>query len=574
EKIKENPELYKIEYRTVEKILQIKMPLLQEYKTEVIPGNSILHGIISFCSKTRNEVNIRISGKNNLNYVIASNGNSGTKIIFNPEGIAYNPTPTPMATPTPVPEQPKASPTPTPIPGSNQPKATPTPTPTAAPNQPKVTPTPSPTANPSPTPAPSSGGLASRGDGDRSGTVSFVAGTNKIIIDTIALEDYKIFRLSNPSRIVIDIPQNLIDAREYNYPSGRVYSKIRTGQFETTTARMVIEVKENIDWEARQDGKSLTVTLVNSGVKNLQYTSNGSNAALKLTTPGIRQLVQQNMNNIEVEDDKKSGTFTFIFPGGVIDLGSDKIQIGSKIIHSVHTLTTANKTYLVISRENTDASYSLSYTDSNDEVLIVLSDGTESHLPGNTPSPAPEPGQNPVGGGKLVVLDPGHGGSESGATYGKEEKWYNLDIALKTAAILREKGVNVKLTRETDVFVSLYDRAKMANDWNADLFVSIHNNAFFDKNISGTMTFYYTGSYKGKEYATIIQNDLLKNLGSRDIGVRAQNFVVIRDTKMPAVLVEISCLSNDQERVKLDTEEYRLKAAMSLAESIMKIISD
>lgn len=572
EKIKESPELYKVEYRTVEKILQIKMPLNQDYKTEVIPGNSIIHGIISFCSKSRNEVSIRISGKNDLNYVIASNGNSGTQIIFNPEGIAYNPTPAPTVSPTPAPNQPKVTPTPTPVPADNQPKAMPTPTPTSTPTQPKVTPTPA--ANPSPTPAPSSDGLASRGDGDRSGTISFVAGTNKIIIDTIALEDYKIFRLSNPSRIVIDIPQNLIEAREYNYPSGRVYSKIRTGQFETTTARIVIEVNDNIDWEVKKDGKSLTVTLSNSGIKNLQYTSFGSDAALRLTSPGIRQLIQQNMDSIETEDDKKSGIFTFIFPGGIIDLGTGKIQAGEKTMQSVHTLTTKSKTYLAINRENNSVVYQLKFTDSNDEVLVILHDGTGNQQPVITPSPAPKPEQDTtVNSGKLVVLDPGHGGSEAGATYGKEEKWYNLDIALKTAAILREKGVNVKLTREKDEFVSLYDRAKMANDWNANLFVSIHNNAFFDKNISGTMTFFYTGSYKGKEYATIIQNDLLKNLGSKDIGVKAQNFVVIRDTKMPAVLVEVGCLSNDQERAKLDTEEYRMKAAQSLAESIIKIIS-
>ena len=86
------------------------------------------------------------------------------------------------------------------------------------------------------------------------------------------------------------------------------------------------------------------------------------------------------------------------------------------------------------------------------------------------------------------------------------------------------------------------------------------------------MTFFYTGSYKGKEYATIIQNDLLKNLGSKDLGVKSNTFVVIKKTKMPAVLVEIGCLSNADERAKLDTEEYRQKAAESLAESIMKIM--
>ena len=89
----------------------------------------------------------------------------------------------------------------------------------------------------------------------------------------------------------------------------------------------------------------------------------------------------------------------------------------------------------------------------------------------------------------------------------------------------------------------------------------------------GTMTFFYTGSYTGKEYATIIHNDLLKNLGTNDLGVKSANFVVIKKTKMPAVLVEIGCLTNDDELAKLNTEAYRQKAAESLCESILKIVS-
>lgn len=573
EKIKENPDLYKVEYRSIEKMLQIRMPLSKNYKTEVIPGNSLLHGIISFSSNARNEINIRISGKNELSYVIASNGKSGTKIIFNPDrNLAYDPTPVPISpsvTPTPIPTKPKVTPIPTPIP--TQPKVTPTPTP--IPTQPKVTPTPtaSPT-EPKVIPTPSPGALANRGEGDRSGTISFVVGTDKIIIETIALDDYKVFRLSNPSRIIIDIPQNLVDSREYNYSSGRIYSKIRTGQFQTTTARMVIETNENAEWEAKKSGNRLTLLLMDSGINNLFYTSDGDNSALKITSPGIKQLIQNNMDKIEVEKDKRSGIFSFIFPKELIDLGNGKMQICDKIMKAVHTLTSGNKTFLVISGESSDTAYNFSFTESNDEVLITLSDGSGQDQSDNTTTPAsPDPVLKPSE--KLVVLDAGHGGSEPGATYGKEEKWYNLDITLKTQAILKTKGVNVKLTREKDVFVSLYDRVKMANDWGADVFISIHNNAFFDKNMNGTMSFFYTGSYKGKEYATIIQNGLLKHLGSKDIGVKPQNFVVIKETKMPAVLVEVGCLSNDSERAKLDTEEYRNKVAESLAESILKIIS-
>lgn len=130
----------------------------------------------------------------------------------------------------------------------------------------------------------------------------------------------------------------------------------------------------------------------------------------------------------------------------------------------------------------------------------------------------------------------------------------------------------MKLTRSTDVFVSLDDRAAMANEWGADVFISIHHNAL-KKDLHGTMTFFYTGSYTGKSYATIIHNDLIKNLGSNDLGVKSETFVVLKKTKMPAVLVEIGCLTNDQELVKLNNSEYRQKAAESLCESILKIVA-
>ena len=138
---------------------------------------------------------------------------------------------------------------------------------------------------------------------------------------------------------------------------------------------------------------------------------------------------------------------------------------------------------------------------------------------------------------KLVVLDPGHGGSDPGGTVGTYyEKDYNLDIAMKCMEILKSKGVNVESTRTTDVFVSLDDRAEYANKRNAALFVSIHNNIMPD-GYKGSMALYYPTSYNGKAYANIILNNLVKDLGTGNIGLKANgNLVVVRKTKMPAVL--------------------------------------
>lgn len=595
EQMEQNPNQYSIEYRDIEKVLQIRIPLTDAYITEVLPGNALLNGIISYRSNMREEVTIRISGKDRLNYTVAANGENGTKIILRAnDAIAGTSPAAPSVTPKPTPTT-----APQPTKTAAKPDTTPAPKPTDIPQIPVVTPNPTtvPQTTPVPSQAPAQSGfkdLPNRGEGDRSGTVSYVAGSDMLIIDTIGLEKYRIFRLSDPSRIVIDLYQNVIDSKQLDVPQGRMYTRIRTGQSETTTARIVLDLEQDHDWEAVKSGNRLTVTLKPSGTQNLSYLSADNGASLVLKSPGLRQRIEQNLDSIMIEDNKETKIFAFVFQNGVIDLGNGKFQVGDSLMRTVQTLTSGNSAFLVIERESTETAYRFRFTDSDDVVIIepTVTTGTGGQqetgtgqqpgassgtpVSGNSPSPTPMPTPAPApvaSGGKLVVLDAGHGGNDPGATYGKDEKWYNLDITLRIEAILKSKGVNVKLTRTTDVFVGLDERAEMANAWNADLFVSVHNNAFFDKGTNGTMTFYYTTSYKGKEYAKIIQNDLLKNLGSRDIGVKSANFVVIKKTKMPAVLVEIGCLSNEAERAKLDTEEYRQKAAESLAESIIKILA-
>lgn len=552
--IRNNPGKYSVEYRNIEKILQIKMPLNNNFKTEVLPGNSILYGIISSVSKTYNEITIRISGKDDFNWTLASNGSTGTKIVITKSNG-------PVVTPTPAAKP--VSPTPTPAQTKNTVTPTPTPRPSTA----------------TPTPAPSTGSLINRGGSGRTGTVSYIAGTDRIIIDAAALKNYKIFRLTNPSRIVIDLYNNVIESKETTAASGSLYTRIRTGQFDSTTARIVLEIPDNINYETTTSGNRLTIKLSNSGTKNISLQGDVGSFSIKITGKGIKEKIEQNREDIIVEDDSSSNTFTFLFPHGIVDLGSGMLEVGDSIMESVQTLTSGNSAFLSIKLNKSGIQYNIRYTTSNDEVLIEPIAGNSKNTgsgsgtqTGGKSDTGTETKLNPAYSGKLVVLDAGHGGSDPGATYGNDEKWYNLDITLRLEKLLKEKGVNVKLTRSADVFVGLDERAEMANEWGAWLFVSIHNNALM-KAMHGTMTFYYPTSSKGREYATIIHNDMVKNLGSNDLGIRTAKFVVLKKTKMPAVLVEVGCLTNDEELAKLNTEEYRQKAAESLCESILKIIS-
>lgn len=174
--------------------------------------------------------------------------------------------------------------------------------------------------------------------------------------------------------------------------------------------------------------------------------------------------------------------------------------------------------------------------------------------------------------GKRIMIDPGHGGKDSGAL-GKTllEKDINLDVARRTAARLALMDAQPYLTRDTDVFIDLYERPRMTNDLPADLFVSIHCNAGNKPNTGwGTGTYYCHP--QSKELAVVLQDVLAPILGRRDTGVHQARFCVVRETQIPAVLVELLFIDNVAEEALLGQPETRQKAAVGICEGIRRYL--
>lgn len=169
-----------------------------------------------------------------------------------------------------------------------------------------------------------------------------------------------------------------------------------------------------------------------------------------------------------------------------------------------------------------------------------------------------------------VVLDAGHGGSASGAMYeGIMEKNITLPITLRAGELLEEKGYNIVLTRSTDVYMDLYDRSKIANNVGADIFVSIHANASStNREFEGTFTYSYPGSQEGERLAQMIQNAVVRSVGSIDRGLLTNNYVVLRETNMPAALLETGFMSCHEELMRLVEPEYQEKLAQGVARGI------
>jgi N-acetylmuramoyl-L-alanine amidase len=186
---------------------------------------------------------------------------------------------------------------------------------------------------------------------------------------------------------------------------------------------------------------------------------------------------------------------------------------------------------------------------------------------------APPPaGTNP----RLIVIDPGHGGSDDGAMHnGLVEKELNLNVAERLKALLIARGWLVKMTRETDVDVfapndsahdELQARCDVSNQAGARLFISIHTNSFTTSELSGTTTYYYKSDSYG--LADAVHARLAATLPTADDGIRKENFYVIHHTTAPAILVEMAFLSNPGDAQLLKTDAFLQKIAAGIASGV------
>lgn len=156
-----------------------------------------------------------------------------------------------------------------------------------------------------------------------------------------------------------------------------------------------------------------------------------------------------------------------------------------------------------------------------------------------------------------IWIDAGHGGKDSGALGGGlKEKDFNLIVATKVGDKLKELGHSIGLTRTTDVFLSLSDRAKLANEWKADIFVSIHCNAADNSAAKGLEVFSYPGSVKGAELSSSIYNGIVSKGAYNALrGTKTANFYVLRETDMTAALIELAFISNEDDRKLLQDRQ-------------------
>jgi N-acetylmuramoyl-L-alanine amidase len=172
----------------------------------------------------------------------------------------------------------------------------------------------------------------------------------------------------------------------------------------------------------------------------------------------------------------------------------------------------------------------------------------------------------------VVIVDPGHGGKDPGAIGigGLQEKNVVLSISQQVAALLKQQGVQVVMTRKDDRFVDLARRVAMAKGFGGDLFVSIHANAIAKRShVSGLETYYFSS---GLRLARATHNSILQNIKVRDRRVRKARFYVLRKSSMPSILIEVGYVTGVEDSRQLATPAYQSQMAAAIARGIMQYI--
>ncbi|MBM7622690.1 N-acetylmuramoyl-L-alanine amidase family protein [Sporohalobacter salinus] len=386
--------------------------------------------------------------------------------------------------------------------------------------------------------------------------------------------------LEKGDRLVVDFPNTVFRNLSQNISvKDDFIEEIRIAQFNKDIARTVIDLKElvNYELENRKDKKTGDyITVVNLDLPNDLKSKPNNNTivqetdeeqkqlkAVDIKQQGLKTELQVKLNNKSNYQIKK---FTYPdrividIPGTNAALKPTEIAEPKGIIKDVRVSQFSRDpmTARVVFELPYTVDYQVSSKDKTDRINIKFKENVNQNDLNLT--------------GKTIMVDAGHGGADPGAIGpdGTMEKDVNLNISKRLAALLREAGANVKMSRKSDKYITLWDRTNEANKLNCDIFVSIHANSHKRNEASGIETYVYPGSYGDTlVLAKKVQNTLYEKVKLPNRGVRFENLYVLENTNMPSILVEVGFLSNRKEEKLLNDPEFRQKSAQGIYKGII-----
>ena len=406
-------------------------------------------------------------------------------------------------------------------------------------------------------------------------SVTYSSTTDKIKVNISGRYDFEKFMLENPTRLVIDISNALLqtDGIEEITPKNKSIKEIRFAQNEIDKVRVVIELNNAVDYTVKEKTAGLEITIEEPEYRNIEYKEYNDYAELILKD--VKKKV------FDTTETARTNKYTITYSSSKFDSGKADLEIDDDFIETITIRT--NKITL---KATGKMSYSMKQV--GDDVVVTISEKADD--------------KNNIDGKFVVLLDAGHGGSDPGACHNggrtpeEQEKTYTLAVMLKIKELLEdEEDIEVRTSRTKDVFIDREGRIDYVLDnEDADLLVSVHINSHSNSIYNGTLVLYYNKAGEkedygitSKELATLVKNNIVEATGLMDKGIVSRKDLWILEqndagnisditgedrpvTNLPAILCELCFISNEEDFAKLQTEEFQDAAAEAIYEGILE----
>lgn len=406
-------------------------------------------------------------------------------------------------------------------------------------------------------------------------SVTYSSTTDKVKVNISGRYDYKKFMLEDPTRLVIDISNALLqtDGIENITPQNKSIKEIRFAQNDIDVVRVVIELNNAVDYTIKEKTAGIEITIEEPEYRNVEYKAYDDYAELILKD--VKKKV------FDTTETTRTNKYTISYSSSKFDSGKADLEIDDDFIETITIRT--NKITL---KATGKMSYSMKQD--GDDVVVTISEKTDD--------------KNNSDGKFVVLLDAGHGGSDPGAchnggrTEAEQEKTYTLAVMLKIMELLEdEDDIDVRASRTKDVYIDREGRIEYVLDnEDADLIVSVHINSHSNSIYNGTLVLYYNKTGEKEEYgitskelALLVKNNIVEATGLMDKGVVSRKDLWILEqndagnisditgedrpvTNIPAILCELCFISNEEDFAKLQTEEFQDAAAEAIYEGILE----
>ncbi|MEJ8554543.1 N-acetylmuramoyl-L-alanine amidase [Tepidibacter sp. Z1-5] len=384
---------------------------------------------------------------------------------------------------------------------------------------------------------------------------------------------YKSFYLEGPNRLVVDLYNTKIydDEPSVEKEINQEYVKSYKAYYyeDEHRTRLVLTLKEGIDRrniKITEDKNNINILFdfldVDIDNESLKYDFNGNNSMFEVTKNIVNDESSEDAEEDIIEYDEWENKIKVNIDNKYVDLKDEEIKINDYLVRSIEVDKKSDYTRINIYLKD-DVIYKVLNEDNNSVKIKLYTEEETQH-----------------NGKYLIAIDAGHGGKDPGAV-SPIDKTKEKDLTLQISTLLNEKliqnGYDTIMTRTGDTYPELKERTDIANNKDADLFISIHINAIDKTDIHGIQTLYYPNNGEfangrdNEALAKIIHAELIKQTGASDRKiVKRPNLVVIKYTEMPSVLIECGFLTNSNELKLMESKEYQDKLVEGIYKGLQK----